>query len=474
MASKYRLPVRLLLDLDISVVDRIQQVAEAIEQHNTLWLVSRWEDLTQYAIHLGGLAEAISHQIAARAALGGLLRENLAARDKESREFFADIRDGGSAEAEQAREQILELLTEDLGDPVLAEAERDRLLNAKGALFEQAGRFARLFDDDEEMLIDAFVRLRVLMVNAEFIGLFQQSGRRTRLFNEKLKSRFDGFSGIRLDKDDTDAIAKQVGAMQRSVEDGYSRLFDALRDGSSVEEFTITVQAMYQEIGPASGLIGRLLGSYLELAQDTDDLKARRTQLQLALEATEWQSRIGLLHTYGAYVRANAQSRDVNRWYAIEKKRVTTRQLASAVPQGTAVSVEQIVQDASLSVGAMFQLEGVVANLRIEDDPTPPKFSTFFELTDPVTATTVRVRAHMFSLLNNGVSDGAYCRLNGFLRKDEPWLENSIVGVDIDRVNLTQLRKESWIDDITHRMRPYYTLFFDQMNMFYTHKLEEN
>ena len=473
MAGEYRLPLRLLLDLDVSVVDRLQQLTEAMEQHNTLWLVGRWQDLGQYAAHLGGLAELISHQIAARTVLGRLEREKLAAGDRESREFFAGIRDSNSTEAQAAREQLLEDLIEELGDPVLAEEERDRLLDGNGVLFEQARQFDRHFDEDEERLVDAFVRLRVLMANAEFVSLFQQAGRRTRMFDEEVKSQFDGFPGIRLASDDIGLITGQAGAVQQMVETGYSRLFDALGDGVPIEDFRATVAAQYEALAPLSGLMGRLLGSYVQLAQQTEDPEERRTQLRRALEATEWKSRAGLLHAYTAYLRANVQTRGANRWYAFEKQRAASRALPSAAPQGSAVSVQQIIQDGSLVEGEMFQVEGVVANLRIEDDPSPPKFSSFFELADPVSGSVVLTRAHMFSLRNNGVSDGAYCRLNGFLRRAEPWLDNGAVGLDIDRVNLTELRKGSWIDDITHRMRPYYRLYLDEMNMFYTHKLEE-
>ena len=40
--------------------------------------------------------------------------------------------------------------------------------------------------------------------------------------------------------------------------------------------------------------------------------------------------------------------------------------------------------------------------------------------------------------------------------------------LDIDRVSLTKLRKSSWQDDVTYRMRPYYLLYKDGMNLFNT------
>ena len=72
----------------------------------------------------------------------------------------------------------------------------------------------------------------------------------------------------------------------------------------------------------------------------------------------------------------------------------------------------------------------------------------------------------MFSLINNGLTNGASAHLHGFLRKNEPWLTD--VGLEIDRLSLTTLRKNSWFDDVTHRMRRFYRLYIDEMNMFHT------
>ena len=73
----------------------------------------------------------------------------------------------------------------------------------------------------------------------------------------------------------------------------------------------------------------------------------------------------------------------------------------------------------------------------------------------------------MFSLINNGVRDGTYVRINGYVRRGESWLSDP-VGVDIDRVSLTQLRRGSWIDDVTYRVRHNARLYLDEMNMFFT------
>ena len=67
------------------------------------------------------------------------------------------------------------MILQEVGNLSEAEEARDRLYNGEGASFEQAKRFASKFDDQEELLIEAFTKLRSLMISAEFIGLFQES-----------------------------------------------------------------------------------------------------------------------------------------------------------------------------------------------------------------------------------------------------------------------------------------------------------
>ena len=154
--------------------------------------------------------------------------------------------------------------------------------------------------------------------------------------------------------------------------------------------------------------------------------------LKSALAVAEWQNRAALLRTYASFIIANTMSRDVNRWYSHEKKRVEKRQFESLVPSGICMGISTL-SNSSLKDGDMVQVEGIVNNLRIMDDPQPPKFSSFFELTDLSSGASVRIRAHMFSLAANGLSNGEYCRLNGFLRKGESWLDSGEPGLDVDR-----------------------------------------
>jgi len=47
-------------------------------------------------------------------------------------------------------------------------------------------------------------------------------------------------------------------------------------------------------------------------------------------------------------------------------------------------------------------------------------------------------------------------------------LEADETGLDIDRVSLSKLRKESWLDDVAYRMRPFFRLYQDEMSLFHT------
>ena len=67
-----------LLDLDMTVINRMKQFYEAVEHYQKLLLASRWGDLIQHASRLGGLAEVILHQIRARSVIGEFARVDLA------------------------------------------------------------------------------------------------------------------------------------------------------------------------------------------------------------------------------------------------------------------------------------------------------------------------------------------------------------------------------------------------------------
>lgn len=138
---------------------------------------------------------------------------------------------------------------------------------------------------------------------------------------------------------------------------------------------------------------------------------------------------------------------------------------SSDVPTGTNVEIHQVND---LDSDALVEVQGRIETLTIENDPVPPKFSTFLQFRSFDGGAVVRLRAHMFNLHKNGLREGALCKIRGFVRRGQPWLGDDETGLDIDRVSLSKLRKTSWLDNVTYRMRPFFRLYQDEMNLFNT------
>lgn len=183
-----------------------------------------------------------------------------------------------------------------------------------------------------------------------------------------------------------------------------------------------------------------------------------------ALSLAQASARLQLLVAYAAHVLVNSRSLAANAWLARERASATS-ELASHVPAGAAVGIEQL---SAIELDTLVEVQGRVETLSIDHDPAPPKFSTFVQLRAFDGRAVVRVRAHMFSLEKNGLREGACCKIRGFVRRGKSWLSDDETGLDIDRVSLSSLQKHSWLDGVAYRMRPFYRLYQDEMNMFNT------
>jgi hypothetical protein len=161
---------------------------------------------------------------------------------------------------------------------------------------------------------------------------------------------------------------------------------------------------------------------------------------------------------------AHSQSLEADAWIAAERA-AAKRVLDSDIPTGPAVEIAQLGERPA---DELVEVQGRVVDLTVGHDPNPPKFSTFVKLKAFDGGGIVQARAHMFNLQKNGLREGALCKIRGFIRRGRPWLAESETGLDIDRVSLSKLRKTSWLDDLTYRMRPFYRLYQDEMSLFNT------
>ncbi|PRP96092.1 hypothetical protein [Enhygromyxa salina] len=175
----------------------------------------------------------------------------------------------------------------------------------------------------------------------------------------------------------------------------------------------------------------------------------------VVVSLAEAGARLGLLVAYSTHFLAHAHSLGADSRLASETE-VAQLDAPSKVPTGMKVQIGELDD---LDDGMLVEDQGRIENLSLDHDPKPPKFSTFVVLRAFDADASIRLRAHMFSLAKNGLVDGAGCKVRGFIRRKQPWLGEDEVGLDIDRVSLSKLRKTSWLDAVTYWMRPFFRLY---------------
>jgi hypothetical protein len=213
----------------------------------------------------------------------------------------------------------------------------------------------------------------------------------------------------------------------------------------------------------SAGYLGALWGSLAAVVVNAKQRGKMDPLLRICISASKLMADREVLFAYCSYIEAHKTSPNADRWHRYEKRRTSSRELRSAVPKGTPTTIKKILAG-ECNEDKFYRITGVVAQLRIEDDPAPPKYSSFFDLLSLKNEDHVAVRAHMFSLENNGLQDGKLCEIVGRIRPRTRWSSDN-PEVDIDRINLGTLRKTYWIDDVVFRMRKYSKRYRDEMNM---------
>ncbi|PRQ05042.1 hypothetical protein [Enhygromyxa salina] len=246
------------------------------------------------------------------------------------------------------------------------------------------------------------------------------------------------------------------------VDDGFSQFYQLFAgDNPSIADARLLARTVLDQTGAVGHSIAQVLGN-LSCHGIPPEFLAELGPVSVDL--AEAGARLGLLVAYSANVLGHAHSLAAESWLARERK-AATRDALSKVPTGVKAQIGAIGQ---FENDVLVEVEGRIESLSLDHDPNPPKFSSFVVLRAFGEGASVRLRAHMFSLARNGLVEGACCTIRGFIRRQQPWLEENEVGIDIDRVSLSKLRKLSWLDDVAYRMRPFFRLYQDEMNLFNT------
>ncbi len=454
-----RMPLELFPPFASDVPTLMDESVTAMETYKDHLLGLRWHELHNQSAILAGVADKILRDIQSRSDLEEIGAKSLSDTDSGMRRFFSALASDNSTEATQTKNDLLAELTQQLGgDATAAQAALDALLDSSAPLFNRRKMQKSSIADDQDLLVPTYAQLSAAANSATVEASIRLAYRKTDQILPQAT----------LEEGDNSLVNREIDKLQQMHDEVINRLYGLLTndtEGSNSIGFLeacTAEQTRLAKILPVSAMIS---GSYLALFQRTPAANEKSAQSSQAVNLFEKIERLRVLHAYTGMVRAEMATVDPGRWYSHEKNRVSSREALTNRPQGTPTTIAGL-SNTSLPTGEFIAVKGEVQNLRIEDDPSPPKFSTFFDLVDIETGEKTQMRAHMFSLINNGLSNGAAAHIHGFLRKNEPWLTN--VGLDIDRLSLTTLNNNSWFDDITYRVRRYYRLYIDEMNMFFT------
>ncbi len=462
MSAEYAIPLPRLLDAGQPLPRLLARLTEAFALHYELWKGRRWGALLEHSAVLAGLADAALVELGEGARLAPRVHTTLRDRDAALRESFLAIGSAEPSRAQMMREQLVAAYTEDLGAQK-AEEHVQMLLEGQAELPSLGTAHAKAHDQEQEMLAQVYAMARTNAANARMIVQVQRCAATTRAKAVELEE-------VELHpRTDDVAMASNFAEMAEGLwQDGLHEIFDALREDAGVEAVAQLLGALHQRAHTLLDGCGRVLGAFWALlpegAISAENLEYARTALRLA----EAICRSSTVHAYTAFAYASLQASDASRWYGHETKRAATRSFPSIVPEGQKVQIDQLLAESADLDGTLVEVEGSVVALEVTNDPAPPKFSSFLRLA-AATGAEVTLRAHMFNLRQNGIATGCYCRVRAHVRHAASWAgEGSPVGLDVDRVALTELRKQSWLDDLTHRVKGIYPLFPDEMNLFHT------
>lgn len=449
-----RLPLEQFPPTTRSTPEIVDEAVRAVNTYRSFFLAGNWDLVDAQVVPLVGYADAVLRLIQTRTELQEHWSDFLSQRDKLLKNAFAELKADNSAGADAARTIILDELAVLLGTESAAQEFLDGLLEGDNPLFTtRADRKAALSKEQESLVAAQWLLATTAhraSVESRIYGSFETVAR---------------LGGGPEGDGDTKIIANEsslLGGLHDTIVD---ELFQALASDAERQTFVNLCAGRQAQIAARLESSALLVGGYLALLGQNGASTDLTKQFQGVLGLVEWIRRLSMIHAYVSLVRAEAATVDPGRWYSNEKQRALARTKGSEVPSGQTASIDAILAG-SAAEGDFVRIEGQVDGLTIEDDPAPPKFSSFFNLVDLSSNARIRIRAHMFSLANNGLGDGAFVRLNGFVRLNPDW--NNAVGIDIDRVNLTELRKSSWYDDVTFRVRSTFLLYPDGMNMFFT------
>ena len=410
-----------------------------------------WEKTQPLAADLAGLAASILDVLRLNTAAVLARTEQQAEQVDAWRAVLSDIASSTSDDTQTWREALLTAASKTSGAPE-AKARVETLLQGDAAVLRVAELSRRASHSAQSPFVDAYAAAIASSFRLSCLSSYLAAA----------ASDDDDNGPATIDEEVVCWLTTYTQELEEFTSSGFAQFYDLLvGDNASVVDARVLAEAILDEAGVRGLSVGQVLGVLSRQGIAAEWLGAVGP---VVTTLAETDTRLRLLVAYSADVLAHSHSLEAESWWETERRR-TESDFSSKVPTGTHARLDEL---GGLDDDALVEVQGQVESLALEHDPVPPKFSTFVVLRAFDGGATVRLRAHMFSLQKNGLVAGACCKIRGFIRRQQSWLSEDETGLDIDRVSLSKLRKTSWLDGVAYRMRPFFRLYQDEMNLFNT------
>lgn len=432
------------LDPDPAVAAKLRlRFIENIRLFSSLRQAEKWRDMRAASSHFIATATDIHDRLVLSEALCEE-RKSLVFKEAETlKKRFLDMQRRERPLFDKAIREAVE----ELGG-LTVELMSDKISAFRPADLKDA--IHRNYTAQNDSLRRAFVRVRVLAFRARVLGTYGET------YNREVEKTHSSTESPPLET----LLGRLVSDQGTFILGAYKRLHRAIRADRGITAPIQAVRDIEVSLRVSIGLIAGAAGAYVAGHGNAGFTDA---SIDLAVSATRTLAEAEVLYAFCSFLEAEATRANPSSWAHREAVTAGRLPLRSRLPRSTPVTIERILQG-GLRKDRLYRVSGIVRALRIDHDPAPPKFSSFFQLCSPTTGAQLPVRAHMFSLANNGLTDGMACALDGWLAGTPVWSPD-VPAMDIDRVELSRLRRSSWTDDVVYRMRTYSRRYPDEMNM---------
>jgi|GEM_PF-2209786 len=431
-----------------------RSILDLLATYQDAWENSDYQTIRDLASRFYGMSTDIFQRVELITYYSSRSRAFSDGEDASFTQVLKNLAADNSPQGQELRDAIKAQLGQDL-PAADAQTAFDTLLSGEHPIFDKAIRDSKDADEETNLLCEQYAGMVSFGTAADYLG-YLRTGMAAPL------------GPIPPQVSDVNLVKELSTNIKTIVDTAYQNIYNALKNDTPKEELLEIIAPYRNKLQGLFGITGALLGAFLPLIPNEANLTMRTNAYRAALELTENINRALIQIAYLAYLKANLSDRNFKRWFGNEQRRTDNRTFTTNVDQGEVATIGTVTADPAVAAGTLVQIEGLVSAMEIRDDQNPPKFSTFVILTDVETNESIQLRAHMFGLEDNGVSVGSYVRVNGFVRKEEHWLAADEVGLDIDRVNLGEIAKDNWLDNVIERMKGYFPLYKDGMNMFFT------